>query len=83
VLRVELDEFAQVFDQEKSSRAVVRARASLVANRDVTAQKAFLIEIPAATPDGPGGAAALAQAANRLVDEVLAWAGGLDKPASK
>ena len=75
-LRVELDEFAQVFDQQKSSRAVLRARASLAAGRDVTAQKAFVIEVPAATPDGPGGADALAQAANRLVDDVLAWAGG-------
>lgn len=74
-LKVEIDEFTQVFDQEKSSRAVLRARASLSLGREVTAQKAFLIEVPAASPDGPGGAAALAQAGNRLVDEVLAWAG--------
>lgn len=82
-LRVELDEFSQVFDQEKSSRAVLRARASLAANREVIAQQVFLIEVPAATPDGAGGAAALAQAANRLVDAVLAWAGSVDKPVDK
>ena len=75
VLRVEIDEFTQLFDQEKSSRALLRARASLSVNKDVTAQRAFLIEVPAASADGPGGAAALAQAANRLVDDVLAWAG--------
>ena len=74
-LRVEIDEFTHVFDQEKSSRALLRARASLAAGREVTAQKNFVIDVPAATPDGPGGAAALAQAANRLVDDVLAWAG--------
>lgn len=74
-LRVELDEFSQVFDAEKSSRAVLRARASLASGREVTAQKAFLIEVPAATPDGPGGAAALSRAANRLIDDVLAWTG--------
>ena len=74
-LRIELDEFSQVFDAEKSSRAVLRARASLASGREVTAQKAFLIEVPAATPDGPGGAAALSQAANRLIDDVLAWTG--------
>ena len=73
-LRIEIDEFSQVFDAEKSSRAVVRARASLAGAREVTAQKAFLIEMPAATPDGPGGATALGQAANALVDDVLAWA---------
>ena len=75
-LRVELDEFSQVFDAEKASRAVLRARATLATGRDVTAQKAFLIEVPAGTPDGPGGALALGEAANRLVDDVLAWAGG-------
>ncbi len=75
ILRVELDEFSQVFDQEKSSRGVLRARASLISNREVTAQKAFAIEVPAATPDGPGGAAALAQAANRLIEDVLVWTG--------
>ena len=75
-LRIEIDEFTQVFDTEKSSRAVVRARASLGGAREVTAQRAFNIEVPAATPDGPGGAAALGSAANRLVDDVLAWAAG-------
>lgn len=75
LLRVEIDEFTQVFDQEKSSRALLRARASLSVNQDVTAQRAFLIEVAATSADGAGGAAALAQAANRLVDEVLAWTG--------
>ena len=75
-LRVELDEFSQVFDAEKTSRAVLRARATIATGRDVTAQKAFLIEVPAGTPDGPGGALALGEAANRLIDDVLAWAGG-------
>ena len=78
-LRVEIDEFTHVFDQEKSSRALLRARASLAGGREVTAQKTFVIDLPAATPDGPGGAAALAQAANRLVDDVLAWAGSAVK----
>ena len=78
-LRIEIDEFSQVFDAEKSSRAVVRARASLAGAREVTAQKAFLIEMPAATPDGPGGATALGQAANALVDDVLAWAAAAGK----
>jgi cholesterol transport system auxiliary component len=73
-LRIEIDEFTQVFDAEKSSRAVLRARASLSGARDVMAQKAFVIELPATTPDGPGGAAALGSAANALVDDVLAWA---------
>lgn len=78
-LRLEIDEYSQVFDAEKSSRAVVRARASLASAREITAQKAFVIEVPAASPDGPGGALALGQAANQLVDDVLAWAAGAGK----
>lgn len=75
-LRVEVDEFAQLFDSEKASRAVVRARVTLLSGRDVVRQRQFVIEEVAATPDGPGGVAALARAGDRLVEAVLDWAGG-------
>ncbi len=75
-LRIELDEFAQTFDSEKSSRAVLRARATLSSGREVLRQRPFVFEVPAATADGPGGAAALARAADRLIEAVLDWAGG-------
>jgi len=74
-LRVELDEFSQVFTSSNSSKAVLRARVSLISSRDVLRQKAFAIEEPAATADGPGGAAALKRAAEGFVDAALAWAG--------
>ena len=75
-LRIELDEFAQTFDSEKSSRAVLRARATLSSGREVLRQRPFAIEIAAPTADGAGGAAALARAADRLIEAVLDWAGG-------
>lgn len=75
-LRIELDEFAQTFDSEKSSRAVLRARATLSSGREVLRQRPFIIEVAAPTADGPGGAAALARAADRLIEAVLDWAGG-------
>ena len=75
LLRVEIDEFSQVFTSSNSSKAVLRARVSLVSSRDVLRQKAFAIEEPAATADGPGGAAALKRAAEVFVDATLAWAG--------
>jgi len=75
-LRLELDEFTQVFDSEKASRAVLRARATLVSGREVLRQRQFVVEEAAATPDGPGGAAALARASDRLVEQLLDWAGG-------
>lgn len=75
MLRVEIDEFAQWFDSEKSSRAVVRARVTLMSGREVARQRQFVFEEAAVTPDGPGGVAALARAGDRLVEAVLAWAG--------
>lgn len=77
LLRIEIDEFAQVFDSEKSSRAQVRVRATLSQGREVLRQTRFAIDEAAATPDGPGGAAALGRAADRLVDQVLDWAAGV------
>ena len=75
VLKIELDEFSQVFTSATSSKAVLRARVTLSGGRDALRQKAFAIEEPAPTADGPGGAAALKRAAENLVDAALAWAG--------
>jgi ABC-type uncharacterized transport system auxiliary subunit len=74
-LRIELDEFSQVFVSASSSKAVLRARATLVGVKGGLKQKAFAIEEPAPSADGPGGAAALKRASEGLVDAVLAWAG--------
>jgi cholesterol transport system auxiliary component len=76
MLRIEIDEFAQVFDSEKTSRAQVRVRATLFNGREVLRQTRLAIDEPSATPDGPGGAAALGRAADRLVDQLLDWAAG-------
>lgn len=75
VLRLELEEFNQVFDSPQASRGVVRARASLMRDgRLLAAQKTFAVEKPAATADAAGGAHALSAAADQLVGELLAWA---------
>ena len=74
-LRVELDDFTQVFDTAERSRAVVSARASIVdvAKRALLAQKTFAIERPAASANAEGGVRALAVASDELVDAVVAW----------
>ncbi|HMM54620.1 MAG TPA: ABC-type transport auxiliary lipoprotein family protein [Candidatus Desulfobacillus sp.] len=79
-LRVELDEFVQVFDEEKSSRALLEARAQLVAPGDgaVLARHDFSLARPAASADAAGGAAALAEAAAGLSAQLRDWLGGLD-----
>jgi cholesterol transport system auxiliary component len=74
-LRIELEEFNQVFDTAEASRAVVVARASLVsvARRNLFAQKTFSLERPAASANAEGGVRALAGASGELIDAVVAW----------
>lgn len=74
-LRVELEEFSQVFDTAQTSRAVIVARASIVnvARRTLYVQKTFTAEKPAASANAEGGVRALAGASSELVDAVVAW----------
>ena len=74
-LRVELEDFSQVFDAVDASRAVIVARASLVhvTRRALHAQKTFTIDQPAASPNAEGGVRALAAASGELVDAIAAW----------
>lgn len=72
-LRVELDEFTQVFDAENRSRAVVRLRASLVGSRSLIAQKAFSVDKAAASQDAEGGVRALTAASDEVIEQLLDW----------
>jgi cholesterol transport system auxiliary component len=74
-LRLELDEFSQIFDAADRSRGVVVVRASLVntAKRALVAQRSFTVERAAASADAEGGVRALAAAGGELVDAVVAW----------
>jgi cholesterol transport system auxiliary component len=77
VLRVQLQEFSQVFDSEQASAAVLRVRAQLSDagshGETLVAQQQFTVRRPAATPDAAGGARALAEASAQLADELAAW----------
>jgi cholesterol transport system auxiliary component len=74
-LRVELEEFSQVFDAADRSRGVVVARASLVntAKRSLIAQRSFTFERASASADAEGGVRALTAAGGELVDAIVAW----------
>ncbi len=74
-LRVELEEFNQVFDTVESSRAVVVARASIinVARRGLIAQKTFTIQKAAASSNAEGGVRALAGASGEVIEAIVAW----------
>jgi cholesterol transport system auxiliary component len=72
-LRLELDEFSQVFDAADKSRAVLRLRASLIRNRGVVAQQTFSIEQAAATPNAEGGVRALIAASDAAGSGLIDW----------
>ena len=76
LLRVELEDFSQVFDAADVSRAVVIARASLidVSRRALHAQKSFTIEHAAPSANAEGGVRSLTAAGDELIEAVTAWA---------
>jgi len=73
-VRMELEEFSQVFSATEASRAVVRVRASILdlGSRTLTAQRTFEVERPAA-PNAAGAAQALAIASDQLIEDMIAW----------
>ena len=73
-LRVELEEFAQVFDAPERSRAVLRARVTLLGNRALVAQRSFALERATASPDADGGVRALTALTDEWIGQVLEWA---------
>jgi len=75
-LRVEIEEFAQVFDDPARSRGVVRLRAAVLDadGRRVLRTQVVVQAVDALTPDAAGGAHALAQAAARAAARVMDWA---------
>lgn len=78
VVRVELEEFSQVFTAPATSVGLVRLRASVAessaaSGERLLAQRVFVVQQPAATADAVGGAHALAQAAAQAADELAQW----------
>lgn len=80
LLRVEVEEFCQVFDTPGHSRGVVRLRAALLepGSSRVLRQAAFAADLPAASADAAGGAHALMQASDQVLARTLAWAAALN-----
>lgn len=73
VLRVEIDEFSQVFDTPQQSRALLQGRVVwLDRSRAVLDSMTVTIERPASTADSQGGVLALRAAVDVLIDTVSA-----------
>lgn len=76
VLRVDLEEFSQVFSVPDQSRAYVRMRATLIraTERTIVGQRTFSTERIAPSADAVGGTKALADGANEVVEAIVVWA---------
>jgi cholesterol transport system auxiliary component len=77
LLRLELEEFSQLFDSPTASSGLVRLRATVTqatAQGDrLVGQRSFVAQRPAPSADAPGGVRALTQASDVVLGEVEAW----------
>ena len=78
-LRIDVDEFVQVFDTQTSSRSVIEARVSLLAAKSdqLLARRNFGLSQAAATPDARGGVAAFSVLTADVSRDVAVWLGTL------
>jgi len=77
ILRLELEEFTQVFETPDRSVGLVRLRATLLetvnGRERLVAQRRFTVQRPAASADAPGGVRALTAASDVATDEIVQW----------
>jgi cholesterol transport system auxiliary component len=83
MLRVELEDFSQSFTTANASGVAIRARASLVRlpDRALIAQRTFMVERAAPTPDARGAVAALRVASGETIEGLAEWVGQQVKAA--
>lgn len=77
ILRLELEEFTQVFETPDRSVGLVRLRATVLENTGgrerLVAQRRFIVQRPAPSADAPGGVRALTAATAGAVEEIAQW----------
>ena len=83
LLRIELQEFSQIFDTPQRSRGVLYGKANLIdARRQVIAERQIAIEKPAASADAQGGVGALVSASTELGQQLAEWLENLEKDSA-
>jgi cholesterol transport system auxiliary component len=77
MLRIDADEFTQIFDSPGSSVGQVSLRVAVFQGRNLVAQKSFARQAPAPSADAAGGAKALVDASDAVISDILSWLAGL------
>ncbi|MES2413143.1 MAG: ABC-type transport auxiliary lipoprotein family protein [Pseudomonadota bacterium] len=77
LLKVELQEFSQLFTAPETSVGLVRLRATLIdvtpAGEKLLAQRNVIVQRAAPSSDAPGGARALTAATDAAIEEIDQW----------
>lgn len=74
VLRVDIDEFSQVFDTAEASRAVLQGRVQwLDRGRGRLLEKQITLQAPTPSPDSQGGVTAMSQLVGELSGAIATW----------
>lgn len=82
LVRMELQEFSQIFDSEQTSYAFIRMHVNLIRRPEgrLIAQQSFSVKREALKPNAEGAVKALTDASDELIDKLLDWlARNLDK----
>jgi cholesterol transport system auxiliary component len=74
LLKVDLDEFAQVFSSPTTSQGLIQMRATVIKNGRLLGQRSFYVEVPAASADAAGGVRALTRATDDAINDLATWA---------
>jgi cholesterol transport system auxiliary component len=85
-LRLELEEFSQLFDTPEASSGVLRLRATLTqrgaSGEALLAQRSFIARQSAPTADASGGVHALTVATDQVAQDIEAWLGQVERAGS-
>ncbi len=77
LLRVELEEFTQLFESPTASTGLLRLRATVLRaspqGEKLLGQRSFIVQRPAPSADAAGGVRALTAATDAVVEEVEQW----------
>lgn len=77
VLRLELDEFSQIFTTPSASHAHIYARGIVLKGRNIVGTRNFLLQIPAASADAASGAKAMQTAVDTMINDMQKWLNSL------
>jgi cholesterol transport system auxiliary component len=77
LLRLELEEFSQLFSTPDASVGLIRLRATLLeitpAGEKLLGQRNVVVQRPATSADAPGGVRALTAATDAAIEELDQW----------